>query len=396
MGPVSIHVVNSEDVAWFRDNLGSARGAAAALGRRVGLDEQRCAEVALAVSEATSNLVKHATDGALVLRVLRTREQAGIEFVAVDRGPGMADTDAAVRDGCSTVGTLGIGLGAIARLADGFDIHSVVGRGTVVAGRFWSNGRASRPDSPPPAEPDAEPATAAVGLTRAMSGEDVCGDAWAARVDPGVAAHPVAAVPASPASTRLDWSALAGFGSRDTTARVLSTDTAVGAEPALMVMLADGLGHGPMAANAADAASRAFREGRARHPQDAIQEVHTALRGSRGAAVAVARVEPVAGRVLFCGVGNITAVLLGADTQTSLMSYPGIVGHRMRGLRSFTHPLPPGGALVLHSDGLTDRWRPEMFPGLLSQPPVVVAGHLLAQAGVRQDDAGVVVVKGAW
>ncbi|MFC1401556.1 MULTISPECIES: ATP-binding SpoIIE family protein phosphatase [Streptacidiphilus] len=342
MGQVSILLLESEDISWFRSEPGAARGAAAALARRVGLDERRSGEVALAVSEAASNLVKHAVDGAILLRVVRTEHQAGVEFLAVDSGPGMADVPEAMRDGMSSAGTLGIGLGSVARLADVFDVHSLPGRGTVIAARFWATRSTGQ---------QREPSVA--GLTRAISGEQVCGDAWAARIDEG-------------------------------------------SGPAALLMLCDGLGHGPMAALAAAAAVQAFRSGRARQPADVLDEIHRALRGTRGAAVAVARVEPDAGRLLYCGVGNVAAALIGDDTRSSPLSHPGIVGHRMPQLRTFEYPLPPGGALVMHSDGLTDRWDPDSMPGLLRHLPVVVAGHLLRQAGVRRDDAGVLVAKGMW
>lgn len=361
MSAMDLLLLDSEDVAWFRDELTGARGAAAALARRVGFDEQRAADVALAVSETATNLAKHAVDGAMLLRVVRTEHEAGVEVVAVDSGPGIADVGAALRDGMSTTGTLGIGLGAVRRLADVFDLHSLPGRGTVLAARFWPGNRGPRgagePDGPRgPGEP------VVAGLTRAISGERVCGDAWAARLDP----------PGSAGS--------AGGGSG----------------PALMLMMCDGLGHGPMAALASEGAVRAFRHSRARTPELAVQDVHLALRGTRGAAVAVARIEPEANRLTFCGIGNIAAVLVQADERTSLLSFPGIVGHQMRGLRTFEQPLPPHGALVMHSDGLTDRWNPADLPGLLQHSPVVVAAHLLRHAGVRRDDAGVVVAKGLW
>ncbi|HEX4788113.1 MAG TPA: ATP-binding protein, partial [Actinospica sp.] len=176
-------LLESEDVAWFRDELTAARGAAAALARRVGLDAQRAGQVALAVSELASNLGKHAVDGALLLRVVRTEQQAGIEVVAMDRGPGMADVADALRDGVSSTGTLGIGLGAVVRLADSVDVESS-GRGTVLAARFWAVGSESRP-----APGKAEPLVA--GLTRAINGEQVCGDAWNAReIGGGARAQP--------------------------------------------------------------------------------------------------------------------------------------------------------------------------------------------------------------
>ncbi|MFI1018677.1 ATP-binding SpoIIE family protein phosphatase [Streptomyces sp. NPDC020965] len=353
MGPVTgLTVLECEDVAWFRSDPAfpaAARGAAAALARRIGLDTHRASEVALAVSEASTNLQRHAEDGALLLRVLRTPDRAGVEFVTVDTGPGMADVSAALADGASTAGTLGIGLGAVARLADTFDIHSLPGRGTVMAAQFWPRTRPA-PVHPAPTGP------VVTGLTRPISGETVCGDAWSARVD----------------------------------------DTRAETGPALLVMVCDGLGHGPLAARASEAAVGAFRRTKATDPESIMRDLHGALRGTRGGAVAVARVEPERQRVLLCGVGNVSGFLIAPGTRKSLLSAPGIVGHQMRTLRTFEAPLPPDGALVLHSDGLTERWSADTLPGLLQHTPPVIAGQLLREAAVRRDDAGIVVVKGAW
>ncbi|MCD9902330.1 ATP-binding protein [Streptomyces sp. MT29] len=370
MGPMtSLRVLDCEDIAWFRadpEMPSAARGAAATLARRIGLEGYRASEVALAVTEAATNLQRHANRRALLLRVLRTPDRAGVEFVTVDTGPGMADVEAALADGTSTAGTLGIGLGALARLADVFDIHSVPGRGTVIAAQFWAREAM--------AEPAGREPSVASGLTRPISGETTCGDAWAVRVDPGTDHDPRSgAVPSGS-----------------------SVPSAPSPEPAILVMLCDGLGHGPMAALAGEAAVTAFRRSTARHPEGLLRDIHTALRGTRGGAVAVARVEPSAQRLLYCGIGNVSGVLLGPDSRNGLLSAPGIVGQQMRSLRTFELPLKPGGALVMHSDGLTERWKADDVPGLLRHTPAVMAGQLLREAGVRRDDAGIVVVKGAW
>ncbi|MFJ2259313.1 ATP-binding SpoIIE family protein phosphatase [Streptomyces sp. NPDC087844] len=355
MGAVNAAVaLNCEDVAWFRDGASlaaAARGAAATLARRIGLSSHRSAEVALAVTEAATNIQRHADDGALLLRVVRSGDQAGVEFLTVDSGPGIADVPAALADGSSSAGTLGIGLGAVSRLADQFDLHSVPGRGTVMAAQFWprtADGRA--------VVASGDLSTAA-GVTRPISGETVCGDAWAVRVDDS-----------------------GGAGDR----------------PAILVMLCDGLGHGPLAARASGAAVKAFQETRDLSPAGALDAVHLALRGTRGGAVAVARIEPAAGRVLYCGIGNVSGFLIGDDGRRALLSAPGIVGAHMRRLRTFEEPLPAHGALVMHSDGLTERWDHHTLPGLLRHTPLVMAGQLLREAGVRRDDASVVVIKGAW
>ncbi|MEU2731459.1 SpoIIE family protein phosphatase [Streptomyces griseoviridis] len=341
-----------EDVAWFRDGASlatTARGAAAALARRLGFTSHRSAEVALAVTEAATNVQRHSVDGGLLLRVVRSGAEAGVEFLTVDSGPGMTDVPAAMVDGASSAGTLGIGLGAVARLADHFDLHSVPGRGTVLSARFWPRGAESA--TPLPGTSGAD------GVTRPISGETVCGDAWAVRT---LVAGPE------------------------------------GAPPVVVVMLCDGLGHGPLAARASQAAVGAFRDCADLSPEGVLTAVDRALRGTRGGAVAVARIEPAEGRVRYCGIGNVSGFLVDAAGRRALLSAPGIVGAQMRRLRTFEEPLPEHGALVMHSDGLTERWDHTALPGLLRHSPLVMAGQLLREAAVRRDDASVVVVKGAW
>ncbi|MCX4744619.1 SpoIIE family protein phosphatase [Kitasatospora sp. NBC_01287] len=348
MGPLSTALPESQDIAWFRDSESlpvAARSAATALARRIGLGDQRAAEVALAITEAATNLRRHAVDGSLLLRVLRTEEDAAVEFLTLDNGPGMRDIPYAMADGTSSAGTLGIGLGAIARLADTFDVHSLPDRGTVLVARFWGRGRV-----PAAAAPGS---LGVAGLTRPISGEESCGDAWAARW---------AAGPAGP-------------------------------DRALLVMFCDGLGHGPLAAVASQRAVAAFRAGTAEAPADVLTGIHHALNGTRGGAAAVVRIEPAAGRVRFCGVGNISGFTSDPQKRHALLSAPGIVGHQLPTLRTHEQPLPPDGAVVLHSDGLTERWQPAALPGLLRHLPVVTAGLLLREAGVRRDDAGVVVAR---
>ncbi|GAA2011321.1 hypothetical protein GCM10009839_01750 [Catenulispora yoronensis] len=419
-------LLESEDVAWFRDEPASARGAAAALGRRIGLDEQRSSEVALAASEVATNLGKHAVDGAILLRVIRTEEHAGIEFLAIDHGPGMQDVAESLRDGVSSAGSLGIGLGAVIRLADAFDIHTLPTRGTVLWARFWPRTH----NGVGPAVVLSEPTVA--GVTRPITGEEVCGDSWATRLDSGAPVGAVAARQSSAvgvgAASAASGSGSSGSGSSGSGAAIpgagglaapgltasgpgtpaglrrrspqwaatAGRSQRVGDDPAVLIMLCDGLGHGPLAAVAADTAVRAFRNGVGRHPEDILQEIHQALRGTRGAAVAVARIEPSAGRLLYCGVGNIVGALVDTEGRWGLLSQPGIVGLQMHRLRTFEYQLPPHGALAMHSDGLSDRWSVQALPGLLHHAPIVIAGQLLREVGTRRDDAGIVVAKGLW
>ncbi len=109
----------------------------------------------------------------------------------------------------------------------------------------------------------------------------------------------------------------------------------------------------------------------------------------------MARIEPAAGRLLYCGIGNVSGFLVDDGGRRALLSAPESWVRTCGGCGRSRSP-PAYGALVMHSDGLTERWDPTALPGLLSHSPLVMAGQLLREAAVRLDDACAVVVKGAW
>jgi anti-sigma regulatory factor (Ser/Thr protein kinase) len=323
------------DLRWLHVEDPSAaaacRGAALALASRLGFPEARTDQLTLAVTEAASNLHKHASRGSMLLRIARPDGRPGIEMVTIDAGPGFRDADAALRDGHSTSGTLGIGLGAIVRLADFCDLYSVPGHGTALVARFW-----------PTPHPEATPYA---GLVRPITGETECGDV---------------------------------FGAVET-------------DGALTGVLCDGLGHGPLAATAAMEAVAAVFEDPAGEPAALVERAHRRISHTRGGALAVVR---VTGQVAwFAGLGNIAASVLTDGARKGMLSVPGIAGHQARAIRQFEYTAPPGAAIVLHSDGLSSRWEPAALPGLNARDPLVVAATLLAQAGSHRDDAGVLVLK---
>lgn len=354
------------DETWIRQDVSlaaRARRVAADLARRVGMSADRIGQIELAVTEVAVNLARHADDGALLLRLIEAGPAVAVELLAIDQGPGMADVAYSRRTGVSTGGTPGLGLGVVERMADSFDVHSLMGRGTVLVARFRKRSEPAEAGMPFP-----EPSV--VGLTRPLSGEQVCGDAWAVKsigpgTDGGARAEPGAAEVSEAASGR----------------------------PALLVMLCDGLGHGPLAARASGQALAAFHRSTAENPADIVAELHRALSGTRGGALAVARIDAQRGRIAFCGIGNVSAFIVADDARSTLISAPGIVGHHLPRLRGHETALPPGASVILHSDGLTERWSPAAMPSLFAASSTLIAAHLLREAGVRRDDASVVVIK---
>ena len=327
--------MSADDRVWIRIDdqsaVGAVRRSAMGVGAEVGLDEEALGNLAIVVTEVATNLARHAEDGVVLVRIVRTGEQTGTEIVAMDRGPGIPDIASASVDGHSTAGTLGIGLGAIARKATTFDIYSQVDAGTVLAAAvFAGQGR---------------PSPWVAGLSRPIPGEEVCGDGYAARTIEG----------------------------------------------RRQVLLCDGLGHGPLAAVSAQAAVAEFLAAPAEGPTAVLDHIHRRIKHTRGVVGAVAEFHPGAEVLRFAGVGNIAAVLIDGAQRRAMVSLPGILGGHRREAREFTYPLSPHALVVLHSDGLTDRWNLGAYPGLTAQPPVVIAATLMRDAGKRRDDASVLV-----
>lgn len=117
-----------------------ARLEAAELVASIGFGEGEELAVALIVGELGTNLIRHAGGGQLLFRRLQDGDRAGLEILSIDQGPGMEDVARCLRDGYSTGGTLGTGLGVVRRLSDEFDLYSQVGRGTVLMSRVWRDG----------------------------------------------------------------------------------------------------------------------------------------------------------------------------------------------------------------------------------------------------------------
>jgi anti-sigma regulatory factor (Ser/Thr protein kinase) len=340
VGPVTTPpgVVHVEDLAWIRvehaSAVGTARRAAATFAARLGIAGERGSEIELVVSEIADNQLKHAGSGWLLVRAFRSDRGVGLCLVGVDSGPGMADFGIASRDGHSTAGSLGIGLGAVLRLSDSWDVYTEKGAGTVLVAGFGYC------DQIPPGDRTAD----AGGLTRAMTGQDTCGDAYALRRDGEVVTG----------------------------------------------LIADGLGHGPLAATASRAAVRSFLDAAPGSPGVLLARVHRDLQGTRGAAVAIAQMRTGA-QLCYAGIGNIGGHLFSGTGRRGLTSMPGIVGGNARAPREFDYALDPD--TVVHSDGVSEKVVLPAGGGLPRRTPMVIAAKILRDHGVRNDDAGVLVMR---
>ena len=139
----------------------------------------------------------------------------------------------------------------------------------------------------------------------------------------------------------------------------------------------------------------ALRGQQAEGPADILENVHSALRGTRGAAAAVALIDCEERLIRFAGIGNIAAAVVTDDKQRNMVSHHGILGHKVHKIQEFSYPWPKGGLVVLHSDGLSSRWALEAYPGLAVRQPMLTAAVLYRDFRRERDDASVVVLREA-
>ena len=316
-----------------------ARRAGARMAASLGLNETKSGQTAIVITEAARNAVVYGGGGQLLLSGTKSKSETRMEIIALDRGPGIADLSRALQDGYSTGGTPGTGLGAIKRMAEVFDVFSNA-KGTAIFARIEQ----SETDAPAH-----KSSVELAGLVSPIAGEIASGD-------------------------NLAWE--------------INGDRCI-------VLMADGLGHGSLAAQAADEAVRVFRLHSAESPANLISRLHDALKKTRGAAAAVAEVRPRAGTLIYSGVGNIAGSILSSTLSRSLVSHNGTLGHVMARVQEFKVEWPKDGILVMHSDGLQSRWDLSRYPGLLSRQPALIAGVLLRDFRRERDDASVLVLKGA-
>lgn len=290
-------------------------------------------QLSIVLTELGTNLVRHAQQGQVWVAAIPALQE--VEILAVDKGPGIDDVHRSIQDGVSTgSGSPGTGLGAIRRLASDFEIHSTPS-GTVCLVRMRAAGRR---------------VTTTARRWGAVSipapGEAVCGDGWAIAQE----------------------------------------------RNRLAAVVADGLGHGPHAAQAAEAALDVFSEAPFAPLEQVVQDAHMRLKTTRGAALFAMQID-ASQRVRYSGAGNVLGRALSGVFDRSLATQHGTLGLQVRRSEVTVLDLPDHAITVVHSDGVTSRWKAKELVPLLQRDPTLIAAALLWQQSRTRDDATVLVVK---
>lgn len=309
-----------------------------ALAVKTGFTGSPLAEIDLIVAEVTSNLLKHAREGELLVRMVEMHKTPGIEIIGIDNGPGIAEVAAVVKDGISTKGTLGHGLGSIQRFSDTFQLYSQPGWGSILLARKFLK--------PLPAKAMEKVEERYINVPK--PNETVSGDGIFSYLTP----------------------------------------------ECYKTIALDGLGHGPDAHAAAQKAIFEFKNCPLTDAVDIIRHLHPLIKRTRGAVASVGVYSFKDKRWNICGVGNICTRIFSGFQLKSYLPYNGIVGLTVPSSMKANLVEHHGGQLLLMaSDGLRTRWEISRYPGILKYDLSILAAALYKDHGRRTDDMSIVINK---
>lgn len=335
--------------------VGAARRAVHGFARRVGFTERELAEIDIVVQEIGTNAARYATGGGVVHFTAPLGAEPGLELFYSDKGPGIPDIERAVRDGVTTGGSLGAGLGAIRRLMHEFDYYSTVAQprprgfssslrrtthGTAVLCRKWVE--AARLE-----QHHAATARRYGAWSRPRPGEVDNGDAYFVRRRTG----------------------------------------------ATLLAVVDGLGHGHGAQEASGAALEVLSAWQGEGLEDLFQKTHDRLRSTRGAVMGACVVDTRRGAFYYAGVGNVEVRVFNSPEPIRPISANGTLGARLGKLRVWQYPWGDGATVVFASDGLSASWDVADYPGLFQKSPQLAAAVLMRDYSRDSDDATVLVAR---
>lgn len=329
--PIRVPVLNERDARTAQDT-------ARQVGADMGFSAVECEEVALAVAELASNLIRHAGGGTLSLEPARSAERSGIQIESADSGPGFEDFEQALTDGFSTGRGLGCGLGAVNRLMDELECCSSGSAGTHIVCRRWlREGGGAHPSLP----------LELGAATRPHRRLRENGDAFLIR----------------------RWGNQALLG------------------------VIDGLGHGPFAQRAAQAARQYLEQHYDQPLESLFRGAGRACQATRGVVMALLRFDGTRGTFTAASIGNVEIRAQGEPRHLGLIATRGVVGLNAPPPALVEHPFTPETLLVIHSDGVPTGWTWEDVPWLRLDNPAAAAHRLLSVLASEDDDATVLVIR---
>lgn len=313
-------------------DIGRARRAVVNFSQELGMSARNLSDIAIIATELATNLVRHANRGG-VIHYSGSPDQ-GLTLETSDDGPGITNVENSMKDGVSSKGSLGGGLGAVQRLADHFSLETGEQGTKIVVGKYLDSQMKQ---------------SLSVGVySRPYPGFIRNGDGFFIHQKP--------------------------------------TRNVIG--------LFDGVGHGELAYQAANILLHSLKDHYKLSLEQMVQHSHQRLRGSRGTVLFLAVITK--SELKYIGIGNIEA-FLGMDgvQPKRLMSYRGVLGANFPEMKVMTLPWKPGSWLLTYTDGIVERWKSLEPFFIQGGDPGMVCRQIVQNYGRNNDDASVLIAREA-
>ena len=317
--------------------VGAARRCVREFAESTGISGEPLNKLNVLASEMATNLAKHAENGGeIFVYDISNEKRKAIRLLCLDRGPGIANIEDALLDGVSSTSTLGGGLGALRRMSDSFEISSAPGKGTIISCTVFQI---------PERKPVHSNENISVGLILAPHpNEKRCGDIISLSLSDQISS----------------------------------------------LLVVDALGHGDAAADVSELAASVFQQSPFEDAQTIVTRIHRELAGSRGAALALAQIFHYRDKLVFVGVGNISARVFMKYQNRGCASIQGIVGGQISSLKEYEYDWGPNASLLMYSDGIKSA-------AMLSDVPVhsaqILAAEIYRDFSRMNDDTSVLVAR---
>ncbi len=312
-----------------------------AVGRRLGLREIILERMELVCNEIVTNQIKHAKGSGMVQLWENTGSSPSLDIFALDYGPGIEDLEHAKKDGTTTTGTMGRGLGAIERLSCESSIYTVAKEinidscwhGTAVWARFNVEKSKTKPKIQ-------------YGVyLRALHDDFYNGDC----------------IQISSGSSKIKW------------------------------MHLDGLGHGKEAEEAVRPAQDILDVDAELYERMSI--LSKRLSGGRGAVGMLGEIDASDERITIAGVGDMSAYVICNGEKRNLPMSSGVLGHNHRSIEINELAFQKQALLITASDGIKSSWNFKTLPQLWRLHPQMIALVMGQILGRSNDDKSLVVIR---
>ena len=328
------------------NDVSVARRKIAIIAKEIGFTKKQINEISVTVAELGNNLIFHnAIEGQIICSEIKAANKHGLQIICKDSGPGIADISAVMEEGFSSAGTLGIGLKAVRRMMDEFQINSTM-RGenlpldsgtTIIVKKYLLT-----KESPEKKIKD----EVGFGIfTRSKLGEKFNGDNYF----------------------------LKRFSDK------------------ILFAVVDGVGHGKEAYDASMVVVSYLQENYNKSIEDIINDLHVKLRKMRGVSMSIALIDESKNILSFIGIGNIITKVYSSVEEIKPVNSNGILGVAVRHFKVSNYRWNQKNVIIMASDGISSKFDFKENPLLINEHPIMIAFTILKNFGKTIDDATVLV-----